>query len=135
MGILASVAFTVVVSGPVRSAKRERPPAHEEIVCRPVPSRGTGSGRRGIELAIWPGTGELLEEMEVFARQWGDWTATYWDHLPKIRLHLRCWNRSLQTVRTSACPGCIEKAAASRSRAETARIVAHRGLQRQLEAL
>jgi hypothetical protein len=136
MGILAIVAFKAVVSGPVRSAKRERPELREEIMYRPLPARGRRNGRRGLNLAIWPGTGELLEEVDVFARSWGDWTATYWDHLPKVHLHSRCWDPSSQTVRTGACPECIDKAAASGTGRSTSRIAsAHRDSQRQCGSL
>ena len=108
MGILAIVAFKAAVSGPVQTTKYERSKRYE-IVCRVLPLRRKRKARRGVELAIWPGTGELLEEVDVLVRNWGDWTAEYWDHLSKVRLHARCWDRSSGKVRRSACPGCAEK--------------------------
>jgi len=61
--------------------------------------------RRMIWLAIWPGTGELLTEAEVLSRS-VDPLVSYWDRLPKLPVHLRCWAGG--RLRADACGRCVQ---------------------------
>jgi hypothetical protein len=65
--------------------------------------------RRVIWLAVWPGNGELLTEAEVLARS-SDPLAVYWDLLPKLAVHLRCWaGGHLEPTACRRCTGLVTR--------------------------